>query len=1567
MEGGGRPHEVLHLPRRSPAPLPSPLSNTLIPRDFLTQRSGAQDLRTNGADTSRNPRSPIYPSTPSPDVDTPSDSPVLSNMPSIANPHSPRPLHPKETTDNSPHAQRDPNGPHCKKSGAAKKEGGKRTHGEIRNNLRTVSSPVLSGQDPNQRNLTPPSSPRSTNSTGKNEHDIAKAALPRNSSMDSAISSISSSAEHSHRPSTDSTLPNSPEIQHLISTAGSAEKLISHLLQEKQHAASQNAQLWKLVDKQRSLLMGLNQDLERAIKDKEKYRQKLKDLQAQAQAQTQLSQQSNIHVPESSLPITDQVQDEPRSPTKGNHAPRRQDLANTPNNKPTNSLHSSPVDPSMVPSPLHLLQHQQKEQFSTETRASQGRSDQHIVTSQPGHVLDDGSTSLNERQVSNQNTHEAPEASFLASPSPTRGQSMKQAGGLESVPAAERVPRTEEVESARIVERPEKMMPPTRKPPPAPLNLNQAKPKASILPDSAPVDPSNSDIGKPQEVEEIAISDRGRRKTREEDDRDREFIAQRQEQARSRSSKSSKSSKSGKKKSKQDQKVEAPINAAPTVAASVLPSSPRQVAISPSSEASAAGPSPPNSIAAVLSPHSYSAAPVTERTLVAPPMSPGLPVSPRPVDRPLGSPTPRLPREGSGIPLSPPMSPRGAGPSLPLSPRPPRAAIPPPHTMVAVSTPQPHQQAFPQPSSPRQQERPRPTLTLSPVDKAENKESPVSPFHGIQVDRGLMDSAYPSLLLPPHALNSIAIKVSSSRLRPKRNSYMVVKANEEDPVFTLSIFSRSEGREMWRVEKVIMALPQLDQQMKSVSKFSTKLPERKLFSGHSPAIVDARRNALNHYFGELLEAAIDERSALVVCQFLSTDVIEARDDETSLLTPSQRSRHALTLEPDCRPVKEGYLTKRGKNFGGWKVRYFVLQGIELKYFESPGGTHLGTIKLQNAQIGKQTQTPSPSRTDDDVENQYRHAFLVLEPKRKDSSSLVRHVLCAESDQERDEWVLVLMQNVDNQSDEELDKQSASTRAEDGKIHDTGYDAKVKPHNENQNTSTQSQLPTVPAGSDELRSIGYEQVAAGTAPTMGVQPTSRRQDATPSPISTSSVTNATQEVGPAQDQQTTSYSSKAISGPKNGSIIQDVASWGNRHLPVTSIKEKKRSMWGFRQRAGSDNTQNNQPVPNESTQNFLQNQSTSARAVFGLPLAEAVELCPPRGVDVQLPAVVYRCIEYLRAKDATSEEGIFRLSGSNIVIKALRERFNTEGDVNFLADDQYYDVHAVASLFKSYLRELPTTVLTKELHLDFLHVLELDEKSKKIVAFNFLVHRLPRVNLALLRALSQYLIEIVNNADKNKMNVRNMGIVFSPTLNIPAPVFAMFLTDFDAIFGAEPEAVAPTEDHTRTVELSVPSQLTPDDIRSPRRQMFSDLPTPAYNQTTFPQGPPPPGPPPQGPPPPGQLPAQQSSMNPNPNPNPAPNANVANNTGFIPMQPSYETRTYVSDPQAPTQPQQRYSMAPPQLPQRPEYGSMNMMLAPSNAASLKARRRESSMLFMGMGNRKSTVPKMRDDAGESQQH
>jgi hypothetical protein len=112
-------------------------------------------------------------------------------------------------------------------------------------------------------------------------------------------------------------------------------------------------------------------------------------------------------------------------------------------------------------------------------------------------------------------------------------------------------------------------------------------------------------------------------------------------------------------------------------------------------------------------------------------------------------------------------------------------------------------------------------------------------------------------------------------------------------------------------------------------------------------------------------------------------------------------------------------------------------------------------------------------------------------------------------------------------------------------------------------------------------------------------------------------------------------------------------------------------------------------------------STPMFQVFGVPLEAAIRVS--RVSDkYELPAIVYRCIEYLEEKNAAYEEGIYRLSGSSVQISHLRQQFCEYGDVDML-DDKYadFDVHVVAGLLKAWLRELPISVLTNELLNDFL--------------------------------------------------------------------------------------------------------------------------------------------------------------------------------------------------------------------------------------------------------------------------
>lgn len=141
----------------------------------------------------------------------------------------------------------------------------------------------------------------------------------------------------------------------------------------------------------------------------------------------------------------------------------------------------------------------------------------------------------------------------------------------------------------------------------------------------------------------------------------------------------------------------------------------------------------------------------------------------------------------------------------------------------------------------------------------------------------------------------------------------------------------------------------------------------------------------------------------------------------------------------------------------------------------------------------------------------------------------------------------------------------------------------------------------------------------------------------------------------------------------------------------------------------------------SEKNPVPAQPQPSRVVFGTTLEESLEIAQ----IANLPAIVFRCVQYLESKKADQEEGIYRLSGSSAVIKSLKDRFNsgtfayimlavqrlihdvnqlTEGDVDLLASDEYWDPHAIAGLLKTFMRELPASILTRELHTRFLSVI-----------------------------------------------------------------------------------------------------------------------------------------------------------------------------------------------------------------------------------------------------------------------
>ncbi|MCJ1463005.1 hypothetical protein MMC07_001609 [Pseudocyphellaria aurata] len=1337
--------------------------------------------------------------------------------------------------------------------------------------------------------------------------------MPRTSSIDSAISTISTATSHSHKSSQDSYISNPADISYLINAAGSPEAVIQHLLKEKQHSTVQNSKLWKLVDKQRELLLGLNQDLERALKDKERYRRKLKEHLAQIP-------------PVPSAAALPDPREASQSPTPGDlpeniptHGYIRQETGLNDPHGHTVDAKTSNADPILVRNgttgevPIEMgqtnmrVENEHSRADPTSSTKTAWGTDDAVSTASESHravPLLDTKIDASQATVQGPNPVVSP-SSFTAK----RSQPLWQKSAATSSPAL--------TASSPPGSSNETFMAQPRKLPPAPLDLRPpGREEVHRKPRFGPEDHSGSEYEDNLEVDEIIPAfDRGRKKTRAEDDQEREAAALKEKQDRSRSKK-----EKGVKTPSDTTKAKAGDVDLP-VPPPVAPMSSAIKAVSPPT--SLGGESnylaAPPSLASVLTPPPTQSATIVKRTLLsAQPLSPGLPMSPRPVDRPMNSPMPRMPKDGAVLSIaSPPLSPPAGFVGLPLSPR---AAKQPvsflPQTPMSITTPTPrHAEHSKDPSGSSLISSVKVDAPLSDthLDPGPSVSRPSESTRPKGVYRGFVSDAYPELLIPPNALPSIIVKVISSRLKPSRNSYLANKASEEEHVFTLGVSARSDLQELWHVEKSLLSLPQLDQQLKQSSAFGAKLPDRALFSGHAPAKVDARKTALERYFDAILDTPMDENAALALCYYLSTQVVDPANDD--LNDNVSASGSPVTFGPDGKLVKEGYLTKKGKNFGGWKARFFVLDEPILRYYESQGGSLLGTIKLPNSKIGK----PSPHRPSDspsrgeDHDGQYRHAFLILEPKRKDSSSHIHHTLCAENDVERDAWVEALLCYVEGSPGDEPGKKPSLSSTDSGSSKMNAPHRRPRKNDGSMTDSPQSET------FDGLQTVSYDEAVSAQPPLVNMMHDKRFTES-PSPTNLGGQHSAgTQK----------SLVSKTISGPSNGAKIQDVGAWGNKPLAPQPIdkEHKKRSIWGFHNKHPLENTAHSNDSSLSLTQQQYYERISNVRPAFGLQLADAVEYCSPRGIDVCLPAVVYRCLEYLKAHDAWSEEGIFRLSGSSVVIKGLRDRFNNEGDFDFLADDNYYDVHAVAGLLKLYLRELPSSVLTRELHLDFLHVLDLDEKSKKIAAFKVLVRRLPQANWTLIRALSEFLIGIVNNSNVNKMSVRNVCIVFSPTLNIHAPVFSTFITDFDSIFGIEYEP-APVP----SFEMSVTEPFASEDFRPPR-QISSDIPTPSYSQENFPQIT-------------HQRPYEQARQG----------SRFEHDIGFNPLQPSYEPPT--SNPPPNNQGQRGQILMP-----GSDYGVISRKPSINNAA--KSRRRESSMLLMGGGDGgmqpKFSVPAKRDDS------
>ncbi|KDN50825.1 RhoGAP-domain-containing protein [Tilletiaria anomala UBC 951] len=163
-------------------------------------------------------------------------------------------------------------------------------------------------------------------------------------------------------------------------------------------------------------------------------------------------------------------------------------------------------------------------------------------------------------------------------------------------------------------------------------------------------------------------------------------------------------------------------------------------------------------------------------------------------------------------------------------------------------------------------------------------------------------------------------------------------------------------------------------------------------------------------------------------------------------------------------------------------------------------------------------------------------------------------------------------------------------------------------------------------------------------------------------------------------------------------------------------------------------------------------------MFGSDLMEQVAM---EGREV--PLVVEKCVEAVEHA-GMDYEGIYRKSGGTSQLKLITQLFERRQPFDLDDQSRFNDISAVTSVLKNYFRELPVPLLTYELHEQFVEAVQLkSDPVQRDAKMRDLLGQLPRPHYATFKCLMRHLHRVQLRSEENRMNARNLGVVFGPTL------------------------------------------------------------------------------------------------------------------------------------------------------------------------------------------------------------
>ncbi|OUM61875.1 hypothetical protein PIROE2DRAFT_44885, partial [Piromyces sp. E2] len=161
--------------------------------------------------------------------------------------------------------------------------------------------------------------------------------------------------------------------------------------------------------------------------------------------------------------------------------------------------------------------------------------------------------------------------------------------------------------------------------------------------------------------------------------------------------------------------------------------------------------------------------------------------------------------------------------------------------------------------------------------------------------------------------------------------------------------------------------------------------------------------------------------------------------------------------------------------------------------------------------------------------------------------------------------------------------------------------------------------------------------------------------------------------------------------------------------------------------------------------------------FGTDLSKQASIEPDN-----VPFIVKKCTNEVE-KRGMDFEGIYRKSGRTLLMKILIGIFSKGDDPDLSEEGEFSEITIITSVLKQYFRELPVAVIPPDAYSKLTELITADEKDLNILEIKKCIDSLEISHYNTLKYITRHLIKVSEYSSVNLMNIKNLAVVFGPTL------------------------------------------------------------------------------------------------------------------------------------------------------------------------------------------------------------